>query len=156
MEKKHICVETAALMDEYRTLLELTDMLPLTVTGHSMVPFLVERRDTVYLSRIRGSLRRGDMALYRRAGGAYVLHRVYRARDGCYTMLGDAQTLPEPGIRQEQLVAVVTAVERKGKQLRKGCFWWFFFEKVWIRMLPLRPLGVRAYGWLHRRIGGRK
>ena len=40
---------------------------------------------------------------------------------------------------------VVTQVERKGKRLAPGSFWWGFFEKVWIRMIPLRPMGNRIY-----------
>ena len=39
----------------------------------------------------------------------------------------------------------VTQVERKGKRLAPGSFWWGFFEKVWIRMIPLRPMGNRIY-----------
>lgn len=38
--------------------------------------------------------------------------------DSC-TMVGDAQRIPEPGIRPEQIPAIVTAVFRKGKLLRK-------------------------------------
>lgn len=39
--------------------------------------------------------------------------------------------------------ALVTAVRRKGKLLQPGSFWWDFFEKVWIRVIPLRP-GIAA------------
>jgi hypothetical protein len=55
-------------------------------------------------------------------------------------MVGDAQRIPEPGIRPEQIPEIVTAVRRKGKLLRKNSFWRVFFEKVWIHLLPLRPL----------------
>ena len=65
-------------------------------------------------------------------------------------MVGDAQTRLEPGIRQDQVLAVVTAVRRKGKLLQKGNFWWDFFEKVWIRMVPLRPGMRKAYVWMKK------
>lgn len=110
-----------------------------------MTPFLVHGRDTVYLSRADKPLKKGDMALYQRCNGAYVLHRVYKVNCGMYTMVGDAQTHTEPGIRPEQIRAVVTAVRRKDQLLQKGSFWWFFFEKIWIRALPLRPIAKNIY-----------
>lgn len=44
--------------------------------------------------------------------------------------------------------ALVTAVRRKEKLLQPGSFWWDFFEKVWIRVIPLRPGIVAAYSAL--------
>ena len=124
-------------------LLEETDTVPLIISGGSMTPFLVHGRDTVCLSKVRQPLKRGDMVLYRRDSGNYVLHRIYRVTDGTYTMVGDAQTLLEHGIRPDQVLALVTAVRRKGKLLQPGSFWWEFFRRVWIRMVPLRPC-IRA------------
>lgn len=47
--------------------------------------------------------------------------------------------------RPNQVLALVTAVRRKEKLLQPGSFWWNFFEKVWIRVIPLRPGIVAAY-----------
>ena len=135
------------LLEEYRRLLESEDRieaLPLVITGGSMTPFLVGGRDTVYLSRLTRPARRGDMLLYRRRNGAYVLHRVYRAEE-TLTMVGDAQTELEPGICLSQVMAIVTRVERKGKTIGPGAFWWKFFEKVWLRMIPVRRGLMKLY-----------
>lgn len=135
------------LLEEYRRLLESEDRieaLPLVITGGSMTPFLVGGRDTVYLSRLTRPARRGDMLLYRRRNGAYVLHRVYRAEE-TLTMVGDAQTELEPGICPSQVMAIVTRVERKGKSLGPGAFWWEFFEEVWLRMIPVRRGIMKLY-----------
>ena len=43
---------------------------------------------------------------------------------------------------------LVTAVRRKEKLLQPGSFWWDFFEKVWIRVIPLRPGIAAAYSAL--------
>ncbi|MBR5020759.1 MAG: S24/S26 family peptidase, partial [Oscillospiraceae bacterium] len=110
-------------------------------------PFLISGRDTVHLSRLERPARRGDILLYRRDNGDYVLHRVRRVeKDGTLTIIGDAQTELEHGIREDQIIAVVTSVIRKGKRMGPGDFWWEFFEKVWIRMIPLRRLVWRLYG----------
>lgn len=126
-------------------LLDEASAVPLVISGSSMTPFLIPGRDTVYLSKVSGLLKRGDIVLYQRDNGRYVLHRILRADRDSYTMLGDAQTVPEPGIRHDQILAVVSAVRRKGKIQKRGSFWWFFFRTVWIRMVPLRPLAGSVY-----------
>lgn len=138
------------LMGPLLGLLEETDAVPLVISGGSMTPFLVPKRDSVYLSKADRKLKRGDMVLYQRDNGHYVLHRVFRAEKGLYTMVGDAQTVLEPGIRPDQILAVVTAVRRKEKLLQKNSFWWLFFEKIWIRMVPLRPVIMKTYQLMKR------
>ena len=138
-------LDPQVLMPALLALLEETETVPLVISGSSMTPFLVHGRDTVYLSKVTAPLKRGDMILYRRDSGAYILHRIFQSEGDTYTLVGDAQTLLEPGIRADQVLAVVTAVCRKGKLLQKGSFWWDFFEKVWIRMVPLRPAAQTVY-----------
>ena len=144
-------VSPDTVMEPLLSLLGETSAVPLVVSGSSMTPFLAPGRDAVYLSAISEPLRRGDIVLYRRDNGRYVLHRVLRVSEDFYTMLGDAQTIPEQGIRRDQILAIVCAVRRKGKMLRKGDFWWFFFRRVWICLVPLRP-GIRgAYEFIKNR-----
>ena len=143
------------LMEPLLSLLEETTAVPLVISGGSMTPFLVHRRDTVYLSKVDRQLRRGDMVLYQRDNGRYVLHRVLQVDGGVYTMIGDAQIQSEPNIRRDQVRAVVTAVLRKDKLLKKGSFWWDFFEKVWIRLVPIRPLVRNVYTAAKRLLGNK-
>lgn len=143
------------LLEEYRRLLEdeTIDALPLVISGNSMSPFLIHGRDTIYLSRLTRPVRRGDALLYQRHSGSYVFHRVYKVTPEGFTMVGDAQTVLEPGIRQDQVIAIMTRAVRKGKVLEPGCFWWEFFEKVWIRMIPLRRMIHGLYTRLSRVFG---
>lgn len=136
-----------------KPLLELLDeveAVPLVISGGSMTPFLAHGRDTVYLSKVKGPLKKGDMVLYQRTNGAYVLHRVFRVEKDSYTMVGDAQVYLEPGIQKSQILAIVTAVRRKDKLLRKGSFWWEFFEHIWIYMVPFRPVVRNTYTFVKR------
>ena len=136
------------IMGPLLALLDEAEAVPLVISGNSMTPFLVDGRDTVYLSKPNRPLKKGDMVLYQRLNGAYILHRVYKVEHDSCTMVGDAQIILEPGIRMEQVRAIVTAVRRKGKLLQKGSFWWEFFETVWIRLVPLRPALKRLYAKL--------
>ena len=150
MEHKVTVIDPQDLIPQLLELLDETDTVPLLISGNSMSPFLIHGRDAVYLSKITEPPQRGDMILYRRDNGRFVLHRVYEAGE-TFTMVGDAQTLLEKGIRPEQMLAKVTAVTRKGKLLKKGSFWWDFFEKIWLNMIPLRPAALKLYGLLKKR-----
>ena len=153
MEHKVKVLEPEQLMPRLLEMLEVTEPVPLVISGSSMTPFLAHGRDTVYLSKAKDPLTRGDMVLYRRDSGNYILHRIYRVEQGSFTMVGDAQTWLEPGIRRNQILARVTAVRRKGKLLQKGSFLWDFFEKVWIRVVPLRPAVMAGYALLKKLFG---
>ena len=61
-------------------------------------------------------------------------------------MVGDAQWIIEGPLKREQIFAIVTRVQRKGKMLTPGSFWWEFFEHVWIRMVPIRRVAQGIYG----------
>ena len=92
-------------------LLETADSVPLLISGSSMAPFLVHHRDTVYLSKVCHPLQRGDMILYRRDSGKYVLHRIFRTESETYTLVGDPFGSPAPRIvetllRSSQTVSI--------------------------------------------------
>lgn len=137
-----IC-DSQSLFPQLLSLLSDDIPIPLLISGSSMSPFLIHGRDTVFLSPIKNALKVGDILLYRRDSGDYVVHRICKVTKNGFWLVGDAQTQVEKDIRPDQALAVVTAVERKGKRLKKGSFWWFFFEKLWVRMIPLRPLAIR-------------
>lgn len=155
MEHRVKIVSPDVIVEPLLALLEKTQAVPLVITGGSMTPFLAPGRDTVYLSKAEKPIRKGDMVLYRRHNGRYVLHRVLKADPEGYTMIGDAQTQPEPGITPAQICAVVTAVRRKDRLLQSGSFWWDFFEKVWIRMVPLRPPVRKIYFVIKKLLGNK-
>ena len=139
------------LLPQLMELLEHTSAVPLTVTGNSMTPFLQPERDTVYLKKQACPVKKGDIVLYKRKNGQYILHRVYRATPEELQLIGDGQTGIEPGISPQSVIAVVDAVRRNGKLLKRGHPVWFFYEKLWLNMIPLRP---RIRG-LMRRVKGK-
>lgn len=151
MEYKVRVLPAEELMQPLLQLLEETDAVPLVISGNSMSPFLAHGRDTVYLSKVTKPLKRGDMILYRRTNGRYILHRIVKVESDSFCLVGDAQNYVESGIRQDQVLARVSWVRRKGKIQKPGCFWWEFFEKVWIRLVPLRPVLMKGYSLLRGR-----
>lgn len=88
--------------------------------GTSMLPLIREGRDSVMLSALPERLSPGDTVLYRRDGGAYVLHRIVGTDRETFTMCGDNQYRPEPGIRREQMIAFASAYIINGRRIEAG------------------------------------
>ena len=95
------------------------DIFRLTVSGTSMMPFLRNNRDEVVFAPLEGrTLKRGDILLYKRRTGTYVMHRLYRIeKDGTYTFIGDHQYQVEEGIHREQIKAYVQYAFRDGRKI---------------------------------------
>lgn len=152
MEKNNRIVDTVPFMAEMRKLIEAGYGVSLTVTGGSMLPFIAGERDKVYFGPIEKPLKRGDIVFYQRCGGGYVMHRIYRvSREQEYYLVGDAQEQMEGPILREQIFAVVTSVQRKGKWINSGNFVWKFYQYVWIRMVPVRRSIIEIYKTVQRR-----
>lgn len=117
----------------------------LKVTGSSMTPFLVPGRDSVELTAIENEPKKGDVVLYKRKNGAYVLHRVIKKdRNGLY-FAGDSQTFVEGPIGKEQLIAVCCAFYRKGEKISGEKLRWKAYELFWRKCRKLRPSLMKAY-----------
>lgn len=141
-------LDTQAYVGALKELVEEGHEVSLRIAGSSMAPFLVHQRDTIFFRKPHRELRVGDMVFYRRRNGQYVMHRIVRIRDGGYYLVGDAQQEIEGPLDRCQIFALVTAVERKGRLLRPGSFWWEFFARVWLRMIPMRRWIMKVYGKL--------
>jgi hypothetical protein len=141
-------VDPEVLMEQLAEMLQQAQAVPLVISGNSMAPFLRHGRDTVYLSKLTKKPGKGDIVLYRRSSGRYILHRIYRERADGYVLIGDGQLGTEPGIGYEQIMATVCAVRRKGKLLRKGNLCWEFYEHIWLALVPWRGKILRLYACL--------
>ena len=147
-------IDTNIYLKAVREMLQEGNEVTLTITGNSMSPFMIHERDKILISSVNRPLKKGDMAFYQRLTGQYVMHRIRYIRQGergeTYYFIGDAQTVTEGPIYREQIFGLITAVCRKGKWIKPGNFWWEFFEKVWIRIVPLRKFTEEIYGTFKR------
>ena len=142
----------------------------LTVTGNSMSPFLRDKKDQVVLVACDPeALQPGDVPLFRRRSGRYVLHRIVERDDGVtctrwgqeeampsrcdslrYTMLGDAQWRKEPDIAPDQIIACATAFISRGKRWECDSDAYIRNRMRWHRLLFIRPVLVFFYHLPHR------
>lgn len=147
------------------TYLKENGTLLYAIRGVSMLPLLRQDRDLVMLERPRERCRPGDVVLYRRASGQYVLHRVIAVRPADYVILGDNCANREYGVTDDDILGVMTGFVRNGREHsvtergyrlytayilravgpRRAC------RRAWSR---LRALGSRAKRALRRILPG--
>ena len=85
--------------------------------GASMLPLLRQDKD-LFTVRKKGAERCkvGDVVIYRRPPEQYVLHRIIEVRPDDYVILGDNCITKETGIRDEDILGVLTGFTRGGKK----------------------------------------
>ncbi len=109
-----------------------------TTTGISMLPMLRQKRDLIILEPPCGRLRKHDVALYRDEDGKYILHRVIETGTGEYVFRGDHNRISERSIRQEQIVGVLTAFVRDGREISITDWRYRLYVVLWCGSFRLR------------------
>lgn len=147
-------VHMASLSPLIEEVLKSGGRVELTVTGNSMWPMLLHKVSRVRLAPI-STLKRGDIPLYRRENGAFVLHRITAVDGNTYTCCGDNQWHQEYGLWSEQMIAVVTEFCRKGRWVSVENRSYQMYWRVWLLIRPIRRLffgGWRRVKMLIKRI----
>lgn len=120
---------------EYMAVLEdMVDQgmeVTLNVSGTSMEPFLVHKRDSVYLGTPTRPLRAGDVVCYRRRNGQYVMHRIMKRRGNQFFLAGDHQTTLEGPVEREQIFAVMLSANRNGRWITENDGIWKYYANFW-------------------------
>lgn len=101
----------------YEEYLEKYGTLTYRNVGTSMMPLLKQGRD-IFTVRKKDAKRcqKYDVVLYRRPPDKYILHRIIKVRDNDYVILGDNCINKEYGIKDEDIIGIMTEFIRKGKK----------------------------------------
>ncbi|MCQ2511008.1 MAG: S24/S26 family peptidase, partial [Lachnospiraceae bacterium] len=77
--------DSDSYMNEMRALLKSGKAVSMVLSGNSMVPFLVNQRDLIYIEPLPSELKVGDMCFFQRDDGRFIMHRICRVtKDGCF------------------------------------------------------------------------
>lgn len=125
----------------YEDFLESNGELTYTNVGTSMMPLLKQHRD-LFTVRRKGSARcrAGDVVLYRRPPNKYVLHRVVEVRKNDYVILGDNCINKEYGIKDGDIIGVMTGYVRKGRTHTVKDRSYRIYKAYIMHTIPLRVL----------------
>ena len=115
--------------------------------GTSMWPVFRTHRDTVYVIRPEGKLRRLDIALYRASDGRYIMHRIYRVKENEYIIRGDNTYLTER-VPHDRVIGVLMEFDRKGKHHTVKDFSFRFYSAIWTALYPLRFVAYHVLRFL--------
>ncbi len=95
-----------------REALEKGSTFTMIPRGTSMMPLFREGIDAVILSPLPHEVIEGDIILYKRKNGQFVLHRVMKKVHDTYTMCGDNQIVFEKGIKKDMMIAMASGMIR--------------------------------------------
>ena len=111
-----------------------------SVTGNSMFPLFVNRRDSVTVSTPE-TIKKYDIVLHRRVDGTYIMHRVISKRGDLLTIAGDNENEKERNVPVNAVVAKVTSFNRKGREYNMKELHYRLYCHLWLAVFPFR-LGI--------------
>ena len=121
--------------------------------GVSMLPLLRQGRDLFTVEKKgEARCRIGDVILYRRKSDPYVLHRVVEVRPDDYVVLGDNCLQREYGIRDEDIMGIMSSFVRSGRKHSVHELPYRLYSKIWVRGATLRIALTRAKNAAKRHI----
>lgn len=116
------------------------------VTGVSMTPTLINRRDCVVLAKA-DKIKKYDIVLHRRESGQYILHRVIAKKGDVLTIAGDFEIEKEYPVYTSQIIARAVAFERKGRLCSCKNPLYKLYSAVWTAIFPYR---LRAFVFMRK------
>lgn len=105
--------------------------------GISMRPLLTEGKTVVVIEPLRRALTVGELPVFLRADGKYVIHRVIGMDEKNYYTRGD-NCLSFETVPKEQMLGVVAEIYRNGRMLRVTDRRYRLYVAFWQAMTPLR------------------
>ena len=126
--------------------------LVFTNVGTSMKPLIKQDRDILIIEKTNGKLKKYDIPLYKRKDGQYVLHRILNVSNDEYVICGDNCYIKEYGITDSNIIGVLTAIVRKGKQVKTTDFKYKLYTHIWCDLFFIRAFMLRMFKFLKRMI----
>lgn len=154
MEKcaaKEYFVPLDTLMPIFREQLASGKMVRFSPRGISMLPMLRQGIDSVVLSPVTQKLKKYDLPLYRRDDGKYILHRIVGVGED-YTCMGDNQFVRETGVRQDQMIGIVTSFYRGDREISVNSPIYWCYCRFWHYSRLVRHFLRRGIRWLRRHL----
>lgn len=122
---------------EVSRMLRSGNSVTMRVKGRSMLPFIVEERDTVVLQKPE-AFAVGSVVLACLPGNCYVLHRVYKMEGEHIVLMGDGNLHATERCRREDVAGVAVKMVRNGHAVNLTSSSERFKAALWRRLLPVR------------------
>ena len=145
----------------YEEYLEKNNTLTYTNVGVSMMPLLRQGRDLFTITKKTARrCKAGDVVLYRRPPNKYVLHRIIAVRPNDYVILGDNCIGREYGIKDSDILGVMTSFVRNGRTYSVKDLPYRIYSAYIMNTIPIRifikKAVIRVKVFVKKIIYGRK
>lgn len=118
-------------------------ILVYTNKGNSMYPLIRQGKDVLIIKKCNTRLKKMDVPLYKRESGQYVLHRIVKVNSNDYVIRGDNTYSNETGIKDEQILGVLSGVIRDGKEVSVNSLSYKIYSYFWYYTYYLRKLIIK-------------
>lgn len=118
--------------------------------GDSMEPLLYDRSTRVVICRADRPLQPGELPLYRRPNGRFIMHRIIRADAGQYYTRGDNRCGLE-AVPREWVLGVVTEIYRGKHHFSVDHPAYRAYVLLWNAIYPLRWIVYKCREMRRRR-----
>ena len=127
--------------DKYKTILEHQGFCVCGISGSSMMPMLRMGKDTIVLEPIKRKLKKYDVIMFKRPStGKYVCHRIIKIKNGNFLICGDNQWQREYGIKESDIIGILTGFYRKEKYISVNNFWYKIYYHFIVASWPIRMI----------------
>lgn len=124
--------------------LDKKGILVYTNKGNSMYPLIRQEKDVLIIKKVNTRLKKMDIPLYKRESGQYVLHRIIKVNENDYVIRGDNTYYNETGIRDDQILGVLSGVIREGKEISVNSLSYKIYSYFWYYTYYLRKLIIKT------------
>lgn len=130
----------------YEEYLEKNGTLIYRNIGVSMLPLLKQGRDLFIVEKkTENRCKKYDVVLFKRFDNKYVLHRVIKVNKDDYTIRGDNCVNKEYGVKDEDILGVMTSFVRKGKTYTVDNRLYRIYSVLWCNLYFLRRVYQRLF-----------
>lgn len=112
--------------------------------GVSMEPLLYENKTHVVIQPLWRDPVKGDLVIYLRPDGVYVIHRIVGRRGDFFLIRGD-NCVSHEKVPEDWIVGVVTQIYRKGRVISVTDWGYRLYVWFWMKSWPFRYLWYRSH-----------
>ena len=138
MNDKSLKTKTISV-EEWHNLIQSGVDIPVVIMlhGNSMYPLVRYMRDQVTVCKCCRRILPGDIVLFQRSDGQYVIHRVRKIADGNVLTMGDNCTHPDVWMPESEVLGIVTHVCRGSRTFCVDTPLWRFLGRI--RLNTVKP-----------------
>ncbi len=113
------------------------------LSGESMRPLIRKLKDKVTVVPVYRSLKKGDIVLFKRSDGAYVVHRINKINNSTVVTIGDNCVDFDSPVSVADIWGIVTDTQRNGRKLKT--------DSPAFRMLGIFIMSTRPFRSLYKK-----